>query len=75
MRIRLKLALVDVRTGAWAVLSPKALEDSKISVSPRREVADQRFPDARSATGNDNRHTGKAGIASEVGHQKAPDNG
>lgn len=43
MRIRLKLALVDVRTGDWAVLSPSALEDSKTSVSPRRDVADQKL--------------------------------
>jgi hypothetical protein len=43
MRIRLKLALVDVRTGDWAVLSPNAIEDSKTSVSPRRDVADQKL--------------------------------
>ena len=43
MRIRLKLALVDVRTGDWAVLSPNAIEDSKLSVSPRRGVADQKL--------------------------------
>jgi hypothetical protein len=43
MRIRLKLALVDVRTGDWAVLSPNAIADSKLSVSPRRGVADQRL--------------------------------
>ncbi len=43
MRIRLKLALVDVRTGDWAVLSPAPVEDSKISRSPRRGVADQKL--------------------------------
>jgi hypothetical protein len=43
MRIRLKLALVDVRTGSWAVLSPEPFEASKISVSPRRDVADQKL--------------------------------
>jgi len=43
MRIRLKLALVDVRTGDWAVLSPNAIEDSKLSVSPRRGVTDQKL--------------------------------
>lgn len=43
MRIRLKLALMDVRTGDWAVLSPSAIEDSKTSVSPRRDVADQKL--------------------------------
>jgi hypothetical protein len=41
MRIRLKLALVDVRTGDWTVLSPDAIKASKLSVSPRRDVADQ----------------------------------
>lgn len=43
MRIRLKFALVDVRTGDWAVLSPNAIEDTKTSVSPRRGVADQKL--------------------------------
>jgi hypothetical protein len=43
MRIRLKFALVDVRTGDWTVLSPDAIEASKLSVSPRREVADQKL--------------------------------
>lgn len=43
MRIRLKLALVDVRTGDWAVLSPEPFKDNKISVSPRRDVADQKL--------------------------------
>jgi len=43
MRIRLKLALVDVRTGDWAVFSPPAFDDSRISRSPRRGVADQKL--------------------------------
>jgi hypothetical protein len=43
MRIRLKLALVDVRTGNWTVLNPDAIEASKLSVSPRRGVADQKL--------------------------------
>ena len=43
MRIRLKLALVDVLTGDWTVLSPDAIEASKLSVSPRRAVADQKL--------------------------------
>lgn len=34
---------MDVRTGNWAVLSPNAMEDSKLSVSPRRGVADQKL--------------------------------
>jgi hypothetical protein len=43
MRIRLKLALVDVRTGDWSVLSPEPVDDSRISRSPRREVADRKL--------------------------------
>jgi len=43
MRLRLKLALIDVRTGDWAMLSPEAVDDSKISRSPRRNVADQKL--------------------------------
>jgi hypothetical protein len=43
MRLRLNLALVDVRTGDWAMLSPEPVEDSKISRSPRRNVADQKL--------------------------------
>jgi len=43
MRIRLKFALVDVRTGDWTVLSPDAIEASKLSVSPRRGVTDQKL--------------------------------
>jgi len=43
MRIRLKLALVDVRTGNWAVLSPNAIKDSKLSTSHRRGANDQKL--------------------------------
>lgn len=43
MRVRLKLAVVDVRTGDWALLSPDAVEDARLSVSPRRGVADQKL--------------------------------
>src|SRR5262245_9729792 len=43
VRIRLKLALIDVRTGDWAVLSPAPVEDSAVSSSPRRNVADQKL--------------------------------
>jgi hypothetical protein len=43
MRLRLKLALVDVRTGDWAVLSPTPVESSKLSTSPSRVVADQKL--------------------------------
>ena len=42
MRIRLKIALIDVATGDWTVLTPPALEDARLSTSPRREVVDQK---------------------------------
>jgi len=42
MRIQLKLALLDVRSGNWSVLSPKPFEDVRISTSPRRGAVDQR---------------------------------
>jgi hypothetical protein len=41
-RIRLKLALVDVRTGNWTILSPPPFADNRISTSPRRAAVDQR---------------------------------
>jgi hypothetical protein len=43
MRIRLKLALIDVRTGNWSVLSPPAFDSKATSWSPRRDVADQKL--------------------------------
>ena len=43
MRIRLKVALVDVRTGDWAIFSPKPFEDDHLSISPRRAVTDQKL--------------------------------
>lgn len=42
MRIRLKVALVDVRSGNWAVFSPRAFEDQRISTSPHRGAMEQR---------------------------------
>jgi hypothetical protein len=42
MRIRLKVALIDVRTGSWSVFSPKPFEESNISRSPRRGAMDQK---------------------------------
>ena len=41
MRIRLKVALIGVRTGNWSVFSPKPFEESNISRSPRRGAVDQ----------------------------------
>jgi hypothetical protein len=43
MRIQLKMALVDVRSGNWSVFSPESFDEKRISVSPRRDVADQKL--------------------------------
>jgi len=43
LRVRLKLALVDVRTGDWSVLSPPPFDSRALSVGPRRAVADQKL--------------------------------
>jgi hypothetical protein len=42
MRIRLKIALIDVRSGNWSVLSPEAFDDARVSASIRRGSKDQR---------------------------------
>ena len=42
MRIRLKLALVDVRTGRWAMCSSGAFEDQSHSNKISREASDQK---------------------------------
>jgi hypothetical protein len=42
LRIRLKMALVDVRSGDWTVFSPKAFDSAGLSVSPRRGATDQK---------------------------------
>jgi hypothetical protein len=41
MRIRLKMAVVDVRTGQWEMFSPEAFEDAGYSARVGREGADQ----------------------------------
>ncbi len=41
MRIRLKLAVIDVATGNWFLFSPKPTEDSSISSRINRESSDQ----------------------------------
>ena len=41
MRIRLKVAIVDVRTGNWAMFSPDAFEDKALSARLGRERSDQ----------------------------------
>ena len=43
MRIKLKLALIDVASGNWTMFSPKEFEQARISRSPRRAVADQKM--------------------------------
>jgi hypothetical protein len=42
MRIRVKVAVVDVATGNWTILTPKPFEDRTFTVSPRREVNDRK---------------------------------
>jgi hypothetical protein len=42
MRIRLKLALIDVRTGSWTLFSPPAFGDRSLSTRLSRNGADQR---------------------------------
>jgi len=42
MRIRLKLALIDVRSGHWSILSPKPFEDTRVTTGPRRGAVDQK---------------------------------
>lgn len=41
MRIRLMMALVDVRSGNWAVFTPAPIEDKAASTSLNREASDQ----------------------------------
>jgi hypothetical protein len=42
MRIRLKVAMVDVRSGNWTIFSPQPFDDARMSVSPRRDVVDRK---------------------------------
>lgn len=42
LRIRVKMAVIDVRSGNWTVFTPPAIEDSAISTGPRREAVDQK---------------------------------
>jgi hypothetical protein len=41
MRIRLKMAVVDVRSGQWEMFSPEAFEDASFSARVGREGSDQ----------------------------------
>lgn len=42
LRIRLKIALVDVRSGDWTVFSPRAFDSARLTTSPRRGANDQK---------------------------------
>jgi hypothetical protein len=42
MRIRLKMALVDVETGSWTMFSPQAFEDKATSAGLTRKSSDQK---------------------------------
>ncbi len=42
----MKVALVDVRSGNWAVFSPKPFEDARITTPPRRGAVDQKQVEA-----------------------------
>ena len=41
MRIQIKMALVDVRSGNWSVFSSKPIDDARISTARRRGAVDQ----------------------------------
>lgn len=41
MRIRLRMVVVDMRTGNWSVLSPEAFDDAALSASINRTASDQ----------------------------------
>ena len=41
MRIRLKVAVIDVATGQWQLFSPQAFKDGAISAKRSREHSDQ----------------------------------
>lgn len=42
MRIRLKVALLDVRTGNWSGFSPKPFAEARLTTSPGRGAVDQK---------------------------------
>lgn len=46
MRIRLKLAVIDVRTGGWTMLTPEPSEDKAWSTSFRHGSSDQKQVEA-----------------------------
>jgi hypothetical protein len=42
MRIRLKVAVMDIRSGDWSIFSPAASAEGRISTRPTRGMADQK---------------------------------
>ena len=46
MRIRLKFAVLDVRTGNWSILTPDPFEQKAVSAKLIRESSDQRQVEA-----------------------------
>jgi hypothetical protein len=42
MRIRLKLAVIDVRSGQWSMFAPEAYTDASFSAERSRAASDQR---------------------------------
>jgi hypothetical protein len=43
MRILLKMALIDVRTGNWTLFSPEPFQETRLSTAVNRETSDQRL--------------------------------
>ena len=43
MKIRASISVIDVRSGDWSMLSPEPVDDSALTRSPRRNVADQKL--------------------------------
>jgi hypothetical protein len=41
MRIQIKMALVDVRSGNWSVFSSKPFDEARVSTARRRGAVDQ----------------------------------
>ena len=41
MRIRLKAAVIDVRSGRWLIFTPDSFEDEALSASFSRRASDQ----------------------------------
>jgi hypothetical protein len=42
LRLRLKVAVIDVRTGSWSVFSPEPVEQAALSASARKEIVAQK---------------------------------